>query len=293
MLSIEPFLFMGKIMFWVDGESQQTIDILDRSFQYGDGCFTTMLVQNGEIEHFHDHQHRVDECLKALRISALDWNVVNAWLTSAIQHIQNRHHESANKSNSRKAGIKLHVSRGAGGRGYSTKNIAKPTITISTFDYPSHYAEWQDNGVELGVCRQALGLSPLLAGHKHNNRLEQVLMKDEMDQAGEVDGLVLDISGNVIETTMANLFWRQGEVIYTPQLTQSGVAGVMRKQVLTTLNQTELSVTIAGYCLPQVMQADEVFITNSILGVAPVTRISETQFNIGTVTRSLQGQLNS
>ncbi|MCG9551980.1 aminodeoxychorismate lyase [Vibrio sp. Isolate31] len=280
-------------MFWVDGESQQTIDILDRSFQYGDGCFTTMLVQNGEIQHFHDHQYRVDECLKALRISALDWNVVNAWLDSAIQHIQNCHHESENKSHSRKVGIKLHVSRGAGGRGYSTKNIAKPTITISTFDYPSHYKAWQDNGVELGVCRQALGLSPLLAGHKHNNRLEQVLMKDEMDQAGEVDGLVLDISGNVIETTMANLFWRQGEVIYTPQLTQSGVAGVMRKQVLTTLNQTELSVTIGDYCLPQLMQADEVFITNSILGVAPVTRISETQFDIGTVTRSLQGQLNS
>lgn len=286
-------------MFWVDGESQQTIDILDRSFQYGDGCFTTMLVSDGEIQHFHDHQHRVDECLKALRISALDWDVVGLWLDTALQHIQhNGLHETknlhkTNKPHNEKAGIKLHVSRGAGGRGYSTKNIAKPTITISTFDYPSHYSAWQDYGVELGICRQALGLSPLLAGHKHNNRLEQILMKDEMDQANEVDGVVLDISGNVIETTMANLFWRKGQAIYTPQLTQSGVAGVMRKQVLTALNQAELSVTISDYCLSQLMQADEVFMTNSILGVAPVTRISDTQFNIGTVTRSLQGQLNS
>ncbi|WP_299135858.1 aminodeoxychorismate lyase [uncultured Vibrio sp.] len=286
-------------MFWVDGESQQTVDISDRSFQYGDGCFTTMLVQGGQIQHFHDHQRRVDECLKALRISELDWDVVNVWLDSALQHIQNNalhetenRHET-NKPHDEKAGIKLHVSRGSGGRGYSTKNIAKPTITISTFDFPSHYSAWQDSGVELGVCQQALGLSPLLAGHKHNNRLEQILMKDEMDQANEVDGVVLDISGNVIETTMANLFWRKGNIIYTPQLTQSGVAGVMRKQVLTALNQAELSVTISDYCLSQLMQADEVFMTNSILGVAPVTRISETQFNIGTVTRSLQGQLNS
>ncbi|KAA8674109.1 aminodeoxychorismate lyase [Vibrio gigantis] len=286
-------------MFWVDGESQQTVDILDRSFQYGDGCFTTMLVQGGQIQHFHDHQRRVDECLKALRISELDWDVVNVWLDSALQHIQNNalhetenRHET-NKPHDEKAGIKLHVSRGAGGRGYSTKNIAKPTVTISTFDFPSHYSAWQDSGVELGVCQQALGLSPLLAGHKHNNRLEQILMKDEMDQVNEVDGVVLDISGNVIETTMANLFWRKGQIIYTPQLTQSGVAGVMRKQVLTALNQAELSVTISDYCLSQLMQADEVFMTNSILGVAPVTRISETQFNIGTVTRSLQGQLNS
>ncbi|WP_146492220.1 aminodeoxychorismate lyase [Vibrio sp. T20] len=286
-------------MFWVDGESQQTVDILDRSFQYGDGCFTTMLVQGGQIQHFHDHQRRVDECLKALRISELDWDVVNVWLDSVLQHIQNNalhetenRHET-NKPHDEKAGIKLHVSRGAGGRGYSTKNIAKPTVTISTFDFPSHYSAWQDSGVELGVCQQALGLIPLLAGHKHNNRLEQILMKDEMDQVNEVDGVVLDISGNVIETTMANLFWRKGQIIYTPQLTQSGVAGVMRKQVLIALNQAELSVTISDYCLSQLMQADEVFMTNSILGVAPVTRISETQFNIGTVTRSLQGQLNS
>lgn len=292
-------------MFWVDGESQQSVDILDRSFQYGDGCFTTMLVQGGQIQHFHDHQRRVDECLKALRISELDWGVVNVWLDSALQHIQNNAlygtksldgsenlHET-NKPHDEKAGIKLHVSRGSGGRGYSTKNIAKPTITISTFNFPSHYSAWQGSGVELGVCQQALGLSPLLAGHKHNNRLEQILMKDEMDQANEVDGVVLDISGNVIETTMANLFWRKGQSIHTPQLAQSGVAGVMRKQVLTALNQAELSVTISDYCLSQLMQADEVFMTNSILGVAPVTRISETQFNIGTVTRSLQGQLNS
>ena len=286
-------------MFWVDGQSQQTIDILDRSFQYGDGCFTTMLVLGGQIQHFHDHQRRVDECLKVLRISTLDWDVVNVWINSALQYIQHngthgtKNLHNTNKPHRDKAGIKLHVSRGSGGRGYSAKNIDKPTVTISTFDFPSHYSTWQDSGVELGVCQQALGLSPLLAGHKHNNRLEQILMKDEMDQANEVDGVVLDISGNVIETTVANLFWRKGQTIHTPQLTQSGVAGVMRKQVLTALNQAALSVTMSNYCLSQLMQADEVFMTNSILGIAPVTRISETQFNIGTVTRSLQGQLNS
>ncbi|MGF1753693.1 aminodeoxychorismate lyase [Vibrio makurazakiensis] len=274
-------------MFWVDGENQQTIDILDRSFQYGDGCFTTMLVRNGKIQNFSDHQTRVNECLNVLRVSPLDWNIVNRWLEVGLQKIE------VNNPHDGKAGIKLHISRGAGGRGYSTQNLVKPTVTISTFDYPSHYTGWQDLGVELGVCKQAIGLSPLLAGHKHNNRLEQILMKDEMDQTGEVDGVVLDILGNVIETTMANLFWRKGQTVYTPQLTQSGVAGVMRKQVLTALNQTELSVNIGDYCLSQLMQAEEVFITNSILGVAPVTRISENLFNIGTVTRSLQGQLNS
>jgi len=272
-------------MFWVDGKSQQTVGISDRSFQYGDGCFTTMLVLNGKIVNFNDHQHRVDDCLKALKIHPLNWLEITAWLSNAIQ--------SKSTQNETKFGLKLHVSRGAGGRGYSPLNVSKPMVTISTFDYPSHYHNWHHDGVQLGLCQQALGLNPLLAGHKHNNRLEQILMKDEMDQAQEVDGVVLDISGNVIETTMANLFWLSKGTLYTPQLTQSGVAGVMRKQVLMTLNSTEQFVNIGDYRLEQLFKADEVFMTNSILGIAPVSRIQNTYFNIGPVTRSLQGQLNS
>ncbi len=49
---------------------------------------STMLVRGGQIQHFHDHQRRVDDCLKALRISALDWDVVNLWLDNALQHIK-------------------------------------------------------------------------------------------------------------------------------------------------------------------------------------------------------------
>ncbi|MGB1322253.1 MAG: aminodeoxychorismate lyase, partial [Vibrio gallaecicus] len=281
------------------GESQQTIDILDRSFQYGDGCFTTMLVQGGQIQHFCDHRHRVDECLQALRIPGLDWNIASLWLDNVIQHNQNNglhgteSLQNINKLHNEKLGIKLHISRGSGGRGYSPLNVSKPMVTISSFDYPSHYNDWSKYGVQLGICSQALGLSPLLAGHKHNNRLEQILMKGEMDDAGEVDGVVLDISGHVIETTMANLFWRIKDKIYTPQLSQSGVAGVMRKRVLMALDSTEQFVKIGDYHLDQLLQADEVFMTNSILGIAPITRIRNTHFNIGPVTRSLQGQLNS
>ncbi|NOH95364.1 aminodeoxychorismate lyase [Vibrio sp. 99-70-13A1] len=272
-------------MFWVDGESQQTIGISDRSFQYGDGCFTTMLILGGKIANFSDHQYRVDECLKALKISPIDWKIVTVWLNNAIQ--------SKPSSNDSRFGLKLHISRGAGGRGYSSLNVSKPMVTISSFDYPSHYNDWHHDGVQLGICNQALGLSPLLAGHKHNNRLEQILMKSEMDEVGEVDGVVLDISGHVIETTMANLFWRIQDKIYTPKLTQSGVAGVMRKQVLMALDSTEQFVKIGDYHLDQLIQADEVFMTNSILGIAPITRIRNTHFKIGPVTRSLQGQLNS
>lgn len=269
-------------MFWVDGESQQTVALTDRSFQYGDGCFTTMLTLDGEIQYYNDHQQRVDACLVALRIAPLDWEQVSLWLDKALCFVPEKG----------LGGVKLHVSRGSGGRGYSPSGAFSSVVTISTFAYPEHYGQWQQSGVELGVCQQKLGLSPLLAGHKHNNRLEQILMKAELDELGLMDGIALDINGQVVETTMANLFWRKGSELFTPELNANGVAGVMRKQVLLELGkQTE--VVVGRFDLEHLLSGEEVFMTNSILGVAPVTKIKETQFEIGHVTRTLQGLLNS
>ncbi|MDK9736635.1 aminodeoxychorismate lyase [Vibrio sp. D404a] len=269
-------------MFWVDGESQQTIALSDRSFQYGDGCFTTMLTFDGEIKHYNDHQQRVNACLAALRIAPLDWNLVDLWLKQALSSV----------SQEGLGGIKLHVSRGSGGRGYSPMGATAPVVTISTFAYPEHYLEWQQSGVHLGLCQHKLGLSPMLAGHKHNNRLEQIIMKAEMDEAGYVDGIALDINDQVVETTMANLFWIKGSHVYTPKLTESGVAGVMRRQALLAL-QDIAEVSVGHFNLDHLLASDEVFMTNSILGIAPVTQIKETSFEIGPITRTLQGLLNS
>ncbi len=79
-------------------------------------------------------------------------------------------------------------------------------MTISNFAFPSHYSSWQEQGVDLGVCNTRLGIQPLLAGHKHNNRLEQILAKAEIDNTEFADAITLNVQNHVIETTMANLF---------------------------------------------------------------------------------------
>jgi len=267
-------------MYWVNGVLQQTIGLSDRSFQYGDGCFTTMLTVEGMIEHFPLHKERVDACLSALSISPVDWELVTSWLEQAVLK-------------QGKAGVKLHVSRGEGGRGYSGQSVVSPNITISTFTYPEHYHQITRDGISLGVCQQRLGLSPLLAGHKHNNRLEQILLKAELDSQGLLDGVALDIEGNVVETTMANLFWVVDGELFTPDLSLSGVSGVMRKVVLGYALENKLTVNIGRYPLAHLENADEVFICNSILGVAPVIKLRQQTFEIGSLTKSLQGTLNS
>ncbi|MEF1291223.1 aminodeoxychorismate lyase [Vibrio sp. M260118] len=267
-------------MYMLNGVCSDSISLSDRSFQYGDGCFTTMLTRNGNICHWPLHIERINACLDALHIPRPDWQVIEAWLSEMISHEP-------------KAGLKLHISRGEGGRGYSPTQVASPNVTISDFIYPAHYEQWKQDGVELGICQHRLGHVPLLAGHKHNNRLEQILLKAELEQGAFADGVALDLDGNVIETTMANLFWLQGGKLYTPKLDKAGVSGVMRRVVLEWADSEGVDVEVGDFPLSSLLAADEVFMTNSILGVAPVRAIDRSQFDIGKITKRIQEMIDS
>lgn len=262
-------------MMLLNGVPADSIGLTDRSFQYGDGCFTTMLTRHGVIEHWPMHIERMNACLEVLQIAKPDWTLVHQWLLSVAQPAP-------------KAGLKLHISRGEGGRGYSPTQVTSPNVTISDFNYPAHYEQWRCKGVALGVCDARLGHNPLLAGHKHNNRLEQVMLKAEMEQRGFEDGLALDLDGRVIETTMANLFWVNDQTLYTPDLSRCGVAGVMRRVVLKVAEQQGIPVNVGDYQLSEVMNADEMFIVNSLLGVAPIRQVEQNDFDIGTITTRIQ-----
>jgi 4-amino-4-deoxychorismate lyase len=262
-------------MFLVNGEWSSVISIADRSFQYGDGCFTTMLSQKGRIVHWFEHMDRMNTCLDVLHIPRPNWEQVKNWLDRA-------------NSSEDKAGLKLLITRGEGGRGYSPSRVGKPNIIISRFEFPSHYQNWAQDGIELGVCQTPLSHNPLLAGHKHNNRLEQVLLKLEIERQSKVDGVVFDIDGHVIETTMANIFWLTDNALYTPLLDRAGVSGVFRRKVLEWASKENIIVHTDRYKFDTLLCADEIFICNSILGVAPVHTIASNSYKIGDVVRHIQ-----
>ena len=95
--------------------------------------------------HWDKHIQRMESCLNVLGIEIPNWQTVEAWLTQAI-HTKG------------KAGVKLHISRGEGGRGYSPTQVTSPNVTISAFQFPSHYEQWCRDGIELGICEPRLGL---------------------------------------------------------------------------------------------------------------------------------------
>jgi 4-amino-4-deoxychorismate lyase len=146
---------------------------------------------------------------------------------------------------------------------------------LSQFDYPKHYSNWQQQGLELEVASTRLGLQPLLAGLKTLNRLEQVLIKQEISDNQWQDAVVLDLNGHVIESSMANLIAVKDQQFYTPSLQNSGIQGVYLQHLT-----SKHPISVCTIKLQQLLAMDAVFCCNSLMGLIPVTRIQHRYFDL-------------
>jgi 4-amino-4-deoxychorismate lyase len=127
-----------------------------------------------------------------------------------------------------------------------------------------------------------------LAGIKHLNRLDQVIARNEWHDADIAEGIMLDCAGNVIEGTMSNVFIVKAGKLLTPVLDKSGVAGVMRSQIISLAAELNISVVEANIHLEDFMAADEIFVSNSVIGLWPVSEIDNNVYHVGPVTQNIQ-----
>ena len=189
--------------------------------------------------------------------------------------------------------LKVVVSRGVGGRGYAMPDEICPTICISLSPAPEYPASYSEVGVNLFLCEQQLGVNPTLAGIKHLNKLEDILARDEWRGLDFAEGLLLDCEGHIAEATVSNIFTVKDGVIYTPKLNRCGVRGVMRDVVVVTLaTQEGFKVEEVDVSLDDVFAAQEVFLTNSVFGIWPVIKLTETSWTRGPITVGLQRALD-
>lgn len=239
----------------------RSLNAVSRGWQLGDGHFTTVHAKYGHLRHWAYHEARLSAACIRLQMPMPDWATVKeqaqAFVSSAADQV-----------------LRITLVRGAGGRGYSMQGCAEPQVLLNTAPFPTQYYQWRELGIEIGVCQGRLGNSPLLAGLKTLNRLEQVLLKAELDGQDWPEALVLNSQDHVVEAVTANVFWREGEAIYTPDLSQLGVWGTMRAWCADYLGER---LTITHTSLSRLLAADEVWLTNALLGVVPVTRILERQ----------------
>lgn len=270
----------------ITDSAHEGLSSFDRGLAYGDGLFETMLVVEGLVPLLSYHHKRLLKGLAHLNIQLEPERLVAD---------VNNFLDIAKTFSNKLLVLKLIVTRGVGGRGYQAIPGTPATLVLQlstiAIDATKH------NGVSVHVCQETL--SPVSwAGLKTLNQLPYILATQERLDTAFDEGLLFANSGELIEATARNVFIVKGEKIVTPQLTQSGVAGAQRQFIIESVaKQLGLEICEAKIKLDDCFIADEIFLTNSITGIWPVTHCHYKErdytWDVGAVTRSLQSMCHA
>jgi len=250
----------------VDGSRTDVISVFERAFQYGDGLFETIAIRSGKPALLDLHLNRLKLGINTLGLVSVDLKQ----LQENVMHYSKQFDDAV---------LKVVISRGQSQRGYKAPDNIQPTIVYSFSEksYPASLADIQP--VKVRLCQTPVAINPLLAGLKHLNRLEQVIARNEWHDPDITEGLMCDPDGNVIEATAANRFILKDNVLYTPDLSRSGVAGTAREVVIAVAQHNALACKIKPLSVEECMSADAMFLTNCLISVLPVYQFQSVQYD--------------
>jgi 4-amino-4-deoxychorismate lyase len=266
-------------MILVNGLPSEHVRVFDRGLTYGDGVFRTLLVRAGHPLCWPRHYDKLYADCAALGIVCPPEDILAAEMARLIAGAPD-------------CVLKVIVTRGESQRGYAIPEHMKPTRILMASPAPQYPAHYLTDGVRLHLCSTRLAIQPLLAGIKHLNRLENVLARQEWNDSGIAEGLMLDMDGNAIEGTMSNLFLLQGKTLHTPNLGRCGVAGVERERIMDLAGRLGMTVRVENLPLVRIYDADEVVLCNSVIGVWQVRELAGKTWQAGKLAARLRSLLD-
>lgn len=246
-------------MMLIDGSAASCVDGGDRGLAYGDGLFETIAMVDGRVLALDQHLERFERDAARLGLRAPS----RASVLDDIRRL----------TNGRDRGVlKVILTRGSGGRGYRSP-VAQCERRITTLHaWPEIVVP--ERGLCAFICKHPLSINPLTAGIKHLNRLDQVLASRSWPADDPFEGLMMDPDGGLVEGTRSNVFLVRNGTLATPLLERSGVAGIVRAALIALAKTQGITVDVRRIAAAEIDLADELFVTNSIIGVRSIARLS-------------------
>ncbi len=244
-------------------------DAGSRAFRYGDGLFETMLVQKDQIRLAGYHFDRLFSGMGFLRF-AVPPGLTRERLTSEVLDLCDR---NGSPTLSR---VRLVVFRNDGGI-FDGAN-SNPHYVIESWPFPENAGEHSPKDLVIDVFPEGRKACDLLANLKSNNYLLYLLAARYAGEHGLDDCLVLNSRDTLADTAIANLFYFRAGRCYTPPLTDGGVAGVMRRHLLAAMPGAGFPIEEKTVTIPDLLAADEVFLTNAIRGIRGVATFRGTRY---------------
>lgn len=234
---------------------EATVSVFDRGFILGDGLFETMRATGAVIPFWGRHLQRLLEGAADLGIP---FHAESSGLSGIVTELLRRNAlpESV---------VRIQLSRGRGGRGYSPGNAGPPTLVVTVHEAPTvppGGATWRLHTASLRVQ----GRDPL-ACRKTGSRLRHILARAEAEAAGADEALLLTEDGTISEAAAANVFWLRGDAVFTPALEAGCLAGLTRSVLLTLLGRDGWRCSEVLAPAAELRQAEGVFLTLSTLGI--------------------------
>jgi branched-chain amino acid aminotransferase len=252
-----------------------------RAFRYGDGLFETMLVEDQRIRLASYHFDRLAAGMQFLRFQTPP-GFTPVRLTQELLELCNRN------DHSHLSRIRLVVFRNEGD--IFDPAGSDPHYVIESWPLPESAPELSPQGLVIDVFPEGYKACGPLANLKSNNYLLYLLAARHASERGLDDCLVLNSRETVADTAIANLFYFRAGLCYTPPLSDGGVAGVMRRHLLTVMPGAGFPVEERTVTIDDLLAADEVFLTNAIRGIRWVAAFREARYKY-TLTSALYQKL--
>jgi len=248
----------------------------DRGFLLADGIFETIRIYQGDPLQFELHWKRLSKSAQFLDI-VVPTN--KKQLRQAIGQLL-----AANELACADAGIRITLTRGPDKRGLWPTDAKQATLLISTFSLTTGPSP-EFKLITASIKRNHL--SPL-ANIKSLSYLDNILARREAISAGADDAVLLNVAGNVAETSTANIFMVCNDTVITPALSDGALPGIARATILQLCQQMAINIEESTIDTNHLKDADEVFVSNALLPIRAVQSIDNTRFNSNTVSKQLQ-----
>ncbi|AXT55525.1 aminotransferase class IV [Aquimarina sp. AD1] len=266
-------------------DNEATLSIANRGYAYGDALFETIRVNSGTILFWEDHYFRLMASMRILRME-IPMNFTPEFLQQEILELiqENGFMNSSVR-------VKIIVNRKEGG--LYTPNFNSIDYSISVGPLNSSFYTISSTSYEVTLFKDHYIAPDLLSTLKSNNKLVNILGSIFTKENGFENCLLLNTNKMVLEALNGNLFLIKGNKIKTPPVADGCLKGILRTQLLRILEKLpEYEVEEASISPFELQKADELFITNVITGIQPITKFRKKEYT-SEVTRRLLGVLNA
>lgn len=251
-------------------ESDLQLSVSNRSFQYGDGVFETLKVVNNKILFFEDHYFRLMASMRIIRMQ-IPMSFTLEYLEEEILKLV------SSNDLQQSARVRLTVFRNEGGFYLPEDNSVSYLIQAASIEQPKY--DFVKEAFEVDLYKDFIVPKQLLSTIKTTSKAVHVTASIFAKENQLNTTLLINEDKNVIEAANGNVFMLMGNKLITPPISEGCLNGIMRKQIIALAKQLDNIEVVEESISPfDLQKADELFITNVIKGIQPITKYRKKEY---------------